>query len=836
MRLSLHSQARNNRIHSTWNVLYRGLLLLMFGCFGTWAQQPSSVPVPSQFRLDRLRQLQQAPRPVLPDSLRQQRNPGSDGAATSSGRASSTTTRSSGPSSSSKPVSIRRYRKPRPPKSFLGRWYHNLTARYNAYFLAWQALYTAQEQVRKEPNLPADLDSNFLFPMPEWDPATMEKHNTSLEKAIEKCNIGLNLHPFSKWVDDCYFVIGVSQFLKGEREAGADNLRFLLQNFPPSRAPSRYQWQKWSGWQRMRYRLRTWLEKKQLKHAPRYYEAAVMLGLLYAYEGEAARAMRVWSEALRYPTFPDRLLDRYWAFRAWLELRRGSYITAIQYIDSALAYASRLSAARLTFLKAQLLERLGEPIQAITLYQRVERFRPHPELTFAAETRAMQLALEAGVLPRGALRARIVRTLKKESDPERQAKLYYLLGLIDKKEGRLTEATSHFQQALRRTQDPILRRKIYEKRLEIAEQQKNWLQIAMLVDTLARLDAVPRRWAKSVHNLRMLAYHFRTLQHIDTLLMLSTMPTRERVRFLRRLERTLAQQQRQQQNQPKGDNAPVSPGGLPGPGGVARRPGGRSPSWYFYNPNVVAAGRREFQRTWGQRALEDYWCLKDQAKLESLLSDTLLSRGPGTHPYIQRLLQAMPRTQTARDSLKRVQTALYMRVGQLFYQMQHYDVADSFFALAEQHFSLYAQDTPFLLELYRWRYLCARMRGYRIQALRYRQKYTQLARLDSTPTKQSRWQAQYTHLYRLFQQGADSLFLALTTDLSPTSTGAEHDPYALRLLFLRGAVLARNGKLTEAMAYWTVVAQYARDPALKEHALALLKRAQVYDRVQDGEK
>ena len=34
---------------------------------------------------------------------------------------------------------------------------------------------------------------------------------------------------------------------------------------------------------------------------------------------------------------------------------------------------------------------------------------------------------------------------------------------------------------------------------------------------------------------------------------------------------------------------------------------GGANAWYFFNPNLVAKGKQDFQRTWGQRANEDDW-------------------------------------------------------------------------------------------------------------------------------------------------------------------------------------------------------------------------------------
>lgn len=58
-------------------------------------------------------------------------------------------------------------------------------------------------------------------------------------------------------------------------------------------------------------------------------------------------------------------------------------------------------------------------------------------------------------------------------------------------------------------------------------------------------------------------------------------------------------------------NMPKTPTATPTPPTGNRRAqagaSGQTGTWYFYNPSVVAQGKRQFQRTWGKRPLEDNW-------------------------------------------------------------------------------------------------------------------------------------------------------------------------------------------------------------------------------------
>jgi len=111
----------------------------------------------------------------------------------------------------------------------LGRFYHNVTAKYNGYFNANEILKESYV-VLEESN-----DDNYdqilnLYPFQPSDPkaATAE-----LDRAIEKVSTVVSLHRPSKWVDDCYLLLGKAQFLKQDYESAEETFRFFQEEFDP---------------------------------------------------------------------------------------------------------------------------------------------------------------------------------------------------------------------------------------------------------------------------------------------------------------------------------------------------------------------------------------------------------------------------------------------------------------------------------------------------------------------------------------------------------------------------------------------------------------------------
>jgi hypothetical protein len=152
----------------------------------------------------------------------------------------------------------------------LGKFYHNVTGRYNAYYnadLLLQKGFETQTQMHRD-NYNEIL---HLFPYaagekptvsaaqanknPTVDPATDPKSGplknnstgsqpnaaaagSPLDNAIKKCAINIELHRPSNWADDSYFIIGRAEFLKKEFEKSAATFKYITEKYHTNKAIS----------------------------------------------------------------------------------------------------------------------------------------------------------------------------------------------------------------------------------------------------------------------------------------------------------------------------------------------------------------------------------------------------------------------------------------------------------------------------------------------------------------------------------------------------------------------------------------------------------------------
>ncbi len=697
-------------------------------------------------------------------------------------------------------TTLKRHKRLKKPKG-IAKWYHNLTARYNAYFIAWQSLYKAQEKVREQANIPQK--NKFIFPYPEWEPEYMSSFQDNLNKSIEKCNIGLKLHPFSKWADDCYFIVGMSQWLLWDSTSALDNLRFLIAEYPPEKQPSKFTMQKWSATKKFTHKLRWILMRKGIKHNYRFFEAAIHLGRIYARTNRWGSAESIWSRAYRHPLFPEKLKTKYWAVRALSEAERERFSLALQYIDSALAYCKDKDVkARLYFLQAQIYERIGDPSSAIKSYKQVSSIKTHPELTFEARTRSYSIALEYGIVPKGKLKAVISQELKKEKDPERQAKLLYLLGLIDYNSGNIKSARKNFLQALSLTSNNQLKQNIYLKLFDIALSSKDWIKVNDLLDSLKTTGWQNKDWLSKEQNLEKVADSLRLIRRIDTLLMLAGMTPKERISFLRKLEKTLSKQYHKPKNTNNINRQSVTfPPSRPIPQPQAFRNPRRKLSWYFYNEDLVRRGRKEFERIWGLRELEDFWRYSDKATITEVLPDTVQEKSVSINPYIKALLDDIPESPEKVKMLKTRKIKALLSIAIELYRINFKQdaliILDSLYMLATN--TIPASDTSFWVTFYRWQYILATETGRKVLAIKSRKKLEEYLNINiqQIQAKEKFWDSIYLNAYRLYANSQDSLFLLYTAFVDTIQSINMHQ--IAKLILLRAYVLARNRQNNKAL-------------------------------------
>lgn len=119
---------------------------------------------------------------------------------------------------------------------WLGRKMHDMNARYNGYFNAKELYSSSVDQLV---TLHEDNYNQVLTIYPYGEEEDRETVRENMDIAIEKVVKVVALHPSSKWVDDCYVMMGKAQYLKGDYESAEETFEYFVDDFNPRDPDSR---------------------------------------------------------------------------------------------------------------------------------------------------------------------------------------------------------------------------------------------------------------------------------------------------------------------------------------------------------------------------------------------------------------------------------------------------------------------------------------------------------------------------------------------------------------------------------------------------------------------
>ena len=113
---------------------------------------------------------------------------------------------------------------------------HDMNARYNGIFNA-KELY--KESITQLEGAHEDNFNQVLDIYPYGTDTDRKLVEENMDLAIEKVVKVASLHEPSKWVDDCYVIMGKAQYLKGDYESAQETLEYFVEDFNPKDPNSR---------------------------------------------------------------------------------------------------------------------------------------------------------------------------------------------------------------------------------------------------------------------------------------------------------------------------------------------------------------------------------------------------------------------------------------------------------------------------------------------------------------------------------------------------------------------------------------------------------------------
>lgn len=501
--------------------------------------------------------------------------------------------------------------------TLLSRAYNEMTTRYNIYFNAHEAflndLKTLEDQFQ-------DNYMDLLPPHPVYELAKddFSSNIAGFDVTIEKCSKAIQEHSirtfpkngkyslrrvreqakieeFNPFIHRVWLLLGEAQFYKGNLLSALSTFNYISRHF--RNRPE------------VILQARLWMIRSYLAMGWTF-DAENLLPLIKGLE------------------VPDHLEQLYNTVFFELYLQKKQYAEALPYLQKAIPRTkNKTQKYRLIYLESQLYALNGNEAKASEALAHVIRMNPPYRVALHAKIR--QGELSAATQSAKTIRS-FNRMLKDSKNESYKDQILHATGNIHLSRKDTAKALISYAEAIEKSQKNGLEKAlsalqmadIYFAKKQYAEAEP-YYAIAN-----ASLDATHKRSKQIKERAAILAefakyYNQAYLQ--DSLLTLATLPETERNKALQRViddvirkeklaeERALQEQYEQNKEEYSNTDSEIRP--------VSPAPGiNTDKSWYFYNPELVRAGKELFRKQWGNRKLEDNWRRKDKSAEERIFN------------------------------------------------------------------------------------------------------------------------------------------------------------------------------------------------------------------------
>lgn len=529
----------------------------------------------------------------------------------------------------------------------VGSSYHNLTAHYNAYFIALEHVKAI------ETSLYDNYQWNYNKVLPIYVPVDSNDANSledQLKDCIEKASIAIQRHEGSRWEDDSYILVGKARYYGLEYADAIETFKYVNKEGRDDNA----------------------------RHA-----ALIELIKTFVDFNEINNAIVV-SDFLKKEELNKNNQRELSKARAYLYQKRNDLDQLVRHLVQAEALMTRSrERARIDFIIGQVYQQLGFESEAYNYYQSTLKNGPEYELAFYTKLNMAQVSklTKSGDVKK--IRKYFKKLLKDSKNIEYKDKIYFEMANFELKQGNLQAAIDYYKQSANSSVSNNRQKgyaywslgKIYYDSL------KNFVLAKAYYDSTITVMPVDEEGYDKIQQRQEILEEFvkqlTTIRVNDSLIALTNLPKDTLLSMATAIAEREAKQQKDKQknearrraNMAQNSAFASNNGGLIGTSPVS------GSEWYFYTPASIGRGVSEFKRIWGQRQLEDNWRRSSKSGVDGNASeseetqeetDTSNAEEDPLQARIKELIAAVPSSQESIDKmLSEVETAHY-KLGNIY--------------------------------------------------------------------------------------------------------------------------------------------------------------------------
>lgn len=486
------------------------------------------------------------------------------------------------------------------------RFYHAFTTRYNVYYngkVSFDEQLDAMQNGYKENY----TDMIYMYPI-SAQPKDKQTTGGPFDRAIEKSNKAIKLHSISAkpekkpgWRNDpkqvalqeqeeynpflknSWLMLGQSQFYNADFLQAAATFSYISRHY---------------------------LTDPEIATEARIWQARCYTEMDWFFEAEDIL------DKLNKEGIPKKNLNLYAAVNANVLIKEGKFEEAVPYLQTAIkAEKNSLQRTRMRYLLGQIYATLGMDGMAYEAFGKVISSGAPYELEFAARIRQTEVFGESNY-------QKVVRQLecmaRNEKNKDLLDQVYYALGNIYLNRQDTINAIHNYHLGIEKSTRNGMDKAVCQIKLgDIYFNMRDYINAQPCFS--GALAAIQKEYkdyervSKLSAVLDELVIHAEAVHLQDSLQTLARMPETERLAAIDKIIEQVIKEEEEAKALAEREEylaRQESMGGIDRPGteiNATILPTASDGSFYFYNAQVVAQGKTQFQRIWGRRTLEDNW-------------------------------------------------------------------------------------------------------------------------------------------------------------------------------------------------------------------------------------
>ncbi|HET8861180.1 tetratricopeptide repeat protein [Marivirga sp.] len=463
---------------------------------------------------------------------------------------------------------------------FLGYQYHNITAKYNAYFIANEKL---EEVLLELEEAHEDNFNRVLKVKAPIDTNIVNANQEKIEDVIKKASIAIQRHKVSKWVDDSYILVGISRMLNQEFEESIETFKYV--NVNSDHEPTRHL--------ALIHLIKTFTEYGELNNA------LAVIDYLNRQKLTKANKRRLYLQAADYYQITNNPNN------------------VIKYLSAAADIMNKgQEKAKIHFILGQLYQKSQLDAVAYTNYNEVLNNRPPYALSFYARLNMAQVTELSKGEDIKKIRKYFEQLLKDGKNDEFRDKIYYEMAEFELKQNNISKAIPFYKSSIEESENNPRQKSFSYHKLGLLyfDELKEYRLAKNYYDSAFKIMPEDEDIYQEVKTRQAVLSDFieqiDIIQSNDSLINLSKMDSTslnklfiklrdEKIAKVEAEKKQLAKVERNKKANSKigaFEQVPTLK--------TNTAPGG---GFYFYDEGTVAQGKNIFKRTWGDRSLQDNW-------------------------------------------------------------------------------------------------------------------------------------------------------------------------------------------------------------------------------------